>query len=109
MINFNFFFQVDPTQDFRDHTPPGSLALDLMYSFAVRHTADFAKLVLDRGNFPFARVSVGVVDLLCATLGVGSPPLEAGGTLLPMFFAHENPLEVNQRVFFFYVKQRLLL
>jgi len=98
-----FVNEVDPTQDFRDRTPPGSLALDLMYSFAVRYTSDYAKLVLDRGDFPFARTSIGVCQLLCSALGVGAPPLESGGILLPMFFAHENPLEVaiENHVFFF--------
>ena len=47
------------------------LALDIMYSFAVKHTEDFVRLVLesshrgDEHDCPFAKVSVKIVKLMC--------------------------------------------
>ncbi len=98
-----FVNEVDPTQDFRKETPPGMLALDLMYAFACHKTDQYTKLVLENSvrvdghECPFARTSIEVVRLLCEIIRIGQPPLEAGGTFFPMFFAHENPLEVSTK------------
>ena len=96
-----FLNEIDPTQDFRKETPPGILALDLMYAFACHHTDQYTKLVLENSvrsdghECPFARTSIEVVRLLCDIIRIGHAPMEAGGTFFPMFFAHENPLEVR--------------
>ncbi len=100
-----FTNEVDPTQDFRKETPPGMLALDLMYAFACHNTDQYTKLVLENSaaaggsnDCPFARTSIEVARLLCDVLRIGHPPLEAptasgGAHFLPMFFASDNPLE----------------
>ena len=77
------------------------LALDLMYAFAVNHTDQYTKLVLEnscRGDgheCPFARTSIEVIRLICDIMKIGRPPLETAGVVLPMFFTHENALEVR--------------
>ncbi len=93
--------EVDPTQDFRV-TPPGMLALDMMYAFACHHTDQYTKLVLENSGMkghecPFAQVSIEVTKIICELLKIGKTPQERG-TFYPMFFAQESPLEVRLSV-----------
>ena len=98
-----FTNDVDPTQDFKE-APPGMLALDMMYAFACNHSDQYTKLVLesscrgDQHDCPFARSSIQIVKLICQIIRIGFEPLPSGsrgGRFYPMFFTHENPLEVN--------------
>ena len=100
-----FTNDVDPTQDFKE-APPGMLALDMMYAFACNHSDQYTKLVLesscrgDQHDCPFARSSIEIVKLICQIIRIGHEPLSSGsrgGRFYPMFFTHENPLEVFEK------------
>ena len=90
---------VDATQDFQE-TPPGMLALDMMYAFACNYTDQYTKLVhefscrTDNRECPFARTAIEVVKMICEIIRIGEAPRDQG-TFYPMFFTHENPLEVR--------------
>ncbi len=78
------------------------LALDLMFSFACNYSEQYTKVVLenscrsDNHECPFARTSIEIVKLICAIIRIGQPPVDQGvGVFYPMFFTHENPLEVR--------------
>ncbi|XP_040573658.1 engulfment and cell motility protein 1 [Lepeophtheirus salmonis] len=89
---------VDPTQDFRE-TPPGTLALDLMYSFCNHHVDQYRKLILenscrgDEHDCPFASASIELVKLIVGIVRIGEEPLLDQDRYYPMFFTHDNPLE----------------
>lgn len=88
----------DPTSDFK--VPPGMLALELIYLFAINHTDHFTRMIYDSSTkadgheCPFALVAIETVNLICQIIRIGQPPLDSG-VFLPMFFAYENPLEVS--------------
>ena len=85
---------VDPTQDFRE-TPPGTLALDLMYAFCTNHAEQYRKLVSDASADcpPFAATSIELVRLIVELIRIGEDPLTDEDRFFPMFFNHDNPLE----------------
>lgn len=95
--NFVFCFQ-----DFRI-TPPGSLALDLMFNFAQNQTDLFSKMTIENSYrigdnnhaCPFAASSIALSKLICESLHVGG--LDDVQTieidLQPMIFSQESPLD----------------
>ena len=91
----------DPIKDFQE-TPPGTLALELMYRFAINHQEHFTRFVVfagwsDNHEFPFARTSIEIIKMICDHLMIGrDPATEQASSAMqfyPMFFAHENPLD----------------
>ncbi|XP_014681928.1 PREDICTED: engulfment and cell motility protein 1-like [Priapulus caudatus] len=89
----------NPAEDFTE-TPPGLLALDLMYYFACSHTDGYTKVVLenacraDEHECPFAKSSIELTKMLCADiLKVGEPPSDEGALYYPMFVTQERAFE----------------
>jgi hypothetical protein len=84
--------EIDPTQDFRE-TPPGMLALDMMYAFACTHTEQYTKIVLENTRegyeCPFAQTAIEILRMMWEVINSEST------VFCPVFLAHEQPLEVN--------------
>ena len=96
---------INPIMDFQE-TPPGMLALELMYRFASSHPENYTRFAVfagwsDNHEFPFARTSIELVKIICEILRIGHDPAaeqassssSATARFYPMFFAHENPLD----------------
>lgn len=88
-----------PANDFKNHTPPGILALDNVYYFAHKHEENYVKVVLenssraDEHDCPFIQASIMLTKILCDILNIGEPPQEQGQVYYPMFFNHDKPFE----------------
>lgn len=89
----------NPAEDFME-TPPGLLALDLMYYFACSHTDGYTKVVLenacraDEHECPFAKSSIELTKMICADiLKVGEMPNDEGSIYYPMFVTQERAFE----------------
>ena len=90
---------INPIMDFQE-TPPGMLALELMYRFASKHPENYTRFAVfagwaDNHDFPFARTSIELVKILCEVVNIGHDPASSSSSAQfhPMFFAHENPLD----------------
>ena len=95
---------INPITDFQE-TPPGMLALELMYRFASSHPENYTRFAVfagwsDNHEFPFARTSIELVKIICEIVRIGHDPAteqasssSSSAQFYPMFFAHENPLD----------------
>ena len=100
---------INPIMDFQE-TPPGMLALELMYRFASSHPENYTRFAVfagwsDNHEFPFARTSIELVKIICEIVRIGHDPAateqasssssssSSSAQFYPMFFAHENPLD----------------
>ncbi|TRY63374.1 hypothetical protein TCAL_03651 [Tigriopus californicus] len=88
--------EIDPTQDFCV-VPPGILGLEIMFAFALNHTDQFIKLVLetscrkDNHDCPLAQITIGIVRMICEITKIGHK-IQPQGQYHPMFFTDDNPL-----------------
>ena len=69
---------INPITDFQE-TPPGMLALELMYRFASSHPENYTRFAVfagwsDNHEFPFARTSIELVKIICEIVRIGHDP-----------------------------------